>query len=188
MTRTAYDSGYFIGDRFVHLEFAFELTVPKSWTVANERSYVAALSPAEDAAVILRVAEGATDPGRALRAFLSQDGVSGDAVHSEEGDGLSISRADFATDSDDGQPIRGEAAFIQLDGRVYQVLAFADRLSWGQYSGVAGASVFHDRYPGPVSVADLAGLNRTTPDVVLPGGYPRQARGRHSPPRPIRMN
>jgi predicted Zn-dependent protease len=133
--------GYFIGDRFVHPDFAFELTFPEGWTAANERSYVAAQSSAGDAAVILRVAEGATDPGRALRALLSQEGISGDAVHSDEGDGLSISRANFETDSDDGASIRGEAAFIQLDGRVYQVLAFADRLSWRQYSGVAGASV-----------------------------------------------
>ena len=38
--------GYFIGDRFVHPDLEFDVTFPEGWAGVNERSYVAASSPA----------------------------------------------------------------------------------------------------------------------------------------------
>ena len=193
--------GYFIGDRFVHPDLEFDMTFPGGWTGVNERSYVAALSPEEDAAVILRVAEDATDARAALRSFLAQNGVSGSAVRNDDRDGISVSRAIFTADSDEGT-LRGEVGFIGIDGRVYQLLGFANEVTWRQYSGVVAASLssftrltdrqtldvqpwrlevvalpedmsvrdFHVRDPGPVSIEELATLNRLAPDAEVPAG------------------
>jgi len=193
--------GYFISHRFVHPDLEFDVTFPEGWTGVNERSYVAALSPADDAVIILRLAEDATDPRAALRSFLAQQGVSGGAVRNDVRDGISVSRATFTADSGDGT-LRGEAGFIGLDGRVYQLLGFADDITWRQYSSVVAACLssftrltdrrtlevqpwtleivelpeemslrdFHTRNPGPVSVEELARLNRLAPDAAVPAG------------------
>lgn len=151
--------------------------------------------------MILRLAEDATDPRAAMRSFLAQDGVSGRGVRNDDSDGISVSRATFTADSGDGT-LRGEAAFIGLDGRVYQLLGFADDVTWRQYSGVVATSLssftrltdrrtlevqpwrlevvalsedmslrdFHGRNPGPVSVEELARLNRLASDALVPAG------------------
>ena len=193
--------GYFIDSRLVHPALRFEVSFPEGWTAVNERSYVAAASPREDAAIILRLANDATDPRVALRSFLAQAGVSGGPVRSDERNGISVSRASFTVASDGGT-LRGEAHFIALDGNVYQLLGFANGGAWRRHSSVVGTSLssftrltdrrlldvqpwtlevmtlseatsvrdFHARNPGPVSVEELAELNRLGPDAVVPAG------------------
>jgi predicted Zn-dependent protease len=48
--------GYFEGRLFLHPDMAFQLRFPRGWTTANQRSQVSALSPEEDALVVLELA------------------------------------------------------------------------------------------------------------------------------------
>ena len=66
--------GYFEEELFLHPEMAFQLRFPTGWTTVNQRSQVAAVSPQEDAAVVLEIATE-SDPAAALRTFLAQDGI-----------------------------------------------------------------------------------------------------------------
>ena len=61
-------------------------------------------------------------------------------MRNDDRDGISVSRTIFTADSDEGT-LRGEVGFIGLDGRVYQLLGFANEVTWRQYSGVVAASL-----------------------------------------------
>jgi predicted Zn-dependent protease len=125
--------GYFKANRFLHPELAFEVTFPDGWTTENQRSAVAALSPAKDALIVLSVVQGAEEPVAALRAFLGQEGVRGGRIREEEAYGEPRARAQFVATTPDGER-QGEIMFVRHGGATYRLLGYAAGGGWGPYA------------------------------------------------------
>jgi predicted Zn-dependent protease len=132
--------GYFVGSRFLHPDLAFELTFPSGWTTANQRSFVAAIAPSEDAIVMLAVAEGAATPELELRDFLSQDGVSGGPIREDEAGGIESARAPFSATTDEGT-FRGEIAFVRYAGTTYRLMGYAAESNWSRHAGAVASAI-----------------------------------------------
>ena len=125
--------GYFKGSRFVHPDLAFEVTFPDGWTTENQRSAVAALSPAKDALIVLSVAQGAEEPVVALRAFLGQEGVRGGRIREEDVYGEPRARAQFVATTPDGER-EGEIMFVRHGGASYRIVGYAAGGGWAPYA------------------------------------------------------
>src|SRR5688572_134842 len=65
--------GFFRENVFHHPDLAFRFTFPRGWTTAITKQAVQAISPDQDAALEITLAEGA--PNQALNQFASQQGV-----------------------------------------------------------------------------------------------------------------
>lgn len=128
--------GYFRGSEFLHPELRFRLHFPEGWPTANQRQAVLAASPSQDALIQLTLSDGASADA-AARAFASQDGIRATAPAPARINGLRAATITFSAATQDGQPLEGGAAFIEYDGRVYQLLAYSAASRWSAYSGVA---------------------------------------------------
>jgi len=128
--------GYFEGTVFLHPEMAFQLRFPVGWSTVNQRSQVAAISPEEDVAVILEIVSQ-TDPQAALRAFLSQTGITAGPTRSERINGLAASRATFGLTSKE-EHLNGAVAFIAHQGQVFQIMGIGSPDGWTRASRSSG--------------------------------------------------
>lgn len=127
--------GYFKGSVFLHPALRFRLTFPAGWTASNGRQSVTAVSPQKDAALELAVAtEGTADA--AARAFLSQNGVTGDYPARTSVDGFAAVSAAFAAATDNGT-LRGSALFVEYGGAVYRLIGYSTAASWPAYEPIA---------------------------------------------------
>lgn len=120
--------GYFEGEMFLHPEMAFQLRFPEGWTTVNQRSQVAAISAEEDAAVILEIASQ-SDPETALRAFLTQDGITAGPSRSERINGLAASQATFGLTSKE-EHLNGAVAFVSHQNQVFQIMGIGSPDGW----------------------------------------------------------
>lgn len=126
--------GYFEGPRFLHPELAFELTFPDGWTTVNQRSQVGAVSPQEDAIVVLTLAPDVASPVAGVRDFLSQEGISGGQVSESESGGVETARATFRVQTEDGA-LEGEVAYLSYAGVTYRMLGYAASANWSARRG-----------------------------------------------------
>jgi predicted Zn-dependent protease len=181
--------GFFRGAAFYHPDLAFRLTFPAAWITTNQKQYVAAMSPQQDAIVQLALEEKATSPEAAARAFFGQQGIQG-APGAATVNGLAAQTGEFAAQTQSGV-IGGYAAFIAYGGAVYRILGYAPGIRWSEYGRDVVRTIdsfqrltdpamlrvqpqrvtvvtlaramtlaeFAAAYPGPVTVAELARLN-----------------------------
>jgi predicted Zn-dependent protease len=133
-------AGYFEGQRFLHPELAFELTFPAGWNTVNQRAIVAAIAPAEDAVVMLSVSEEGSQPGAAIRTFLSESGIQGGTVSESASDGIEVARAEFEATTDDGT-LAGEVAFIRYGELTYRMVGYSTPARWPGYAPAIGATI-----------------------------------------------
>jgi len=193
--------GYFRGSLFLHPDLAFQLLFPEGWKTVNQRSAVAAVSPGEDAVIVLELVSEPSAPATALRAFLRQEGISGGAVGEGRNGGIERASADFTATTDEGA-LRGAVHFLRQGDRLFRILGYTGEGTWRSYAGVlrgvgeefavlADPAVlgvqpwrleivtlsramtlteFHGQAPSPVSVEELARLNRRAPDARIPAG------------------
>ena len=132
--------GYFKGSLFLHPDLAFQLRFPEGWKTVNQRSAVAAVTQSEDGLVILELEANAQDPGAALQAFLSQEGMQGGSARGGQTGQIAWVRAPFASTSEQGE-LRGEVLFARHGGNVYRILAVASATAWPALSGPAAAAL-----------------------------------------------
>jgi predicted Zn-dependent protease len=126
--------GFFEDGRFFHPDLAFQMDFPSDWQTVNLKQAVQALSPEEDALLVLTLDQGET-PGAALRAFLSQEGITG-GQHSERPiNGLSAATAEFRAQTEEGT-LDGRITVIQHGDLLYRLLGYAPTSVWSQRSGV----------------------------------------------------
>jgi predicted Zn-dependent protease len=193
--------GYFRGSLFLHPDLAFQLRFPEGWKTVNQRSAVAAVSPDEDAVIVLELVSEPTDPTSALRAFLRQEGIQGGAVSRGGTGGIERSSAEFTATTDQGE-LRGVAHFLRHGDRLYRILGYTDTSRWRSHGALlrdAGdgfaalteqavlevqpwrleivtlgrattLAEFYEQVPSPVSVDEIARLNRGAPDTLVPAG------------------
>jgi len=133
--------GYFKDNLFLHPDLAFQLRFPSGWKTVNQRSAVGAVSPQEDAIVVLEPADSASDPQAALRAFLAQDGVQGGTPRSVGMHGIPSYRATFNAKTSQGSGLRGEVVFFSYRGAVWRMLGYASPARWSAYQSEVSASL-----------------------------------------------
>ncbi len=132
--------GYFKGSVFLHPDLKFQIRFPDGWKGVNQRSAVGAVSPGQDAMVVLEPAQGTGTASDALQTFLGQDGVKGGTVSREEHQGVSMARATFTATTSDGE-IQGEVAFLRYGGALYRLIGYSSPSSWPGYARVVSETL-----------------------------------------------
>jgi predicted Zn-dependent protease len=125
--------GYFDGNAFYHPGLAFQLRFPQGWQTSNQKQAVAAMSPGKDAMVVLTLSS-AGNPAAAERAFFSQQGVTDQGSWNVGVRGLSSEGRLFSVPRQNAEELVGAAAFVELGGKVYQLLGYTVSSRWQGYS------------------------------------------------------
>ncbi len=185
--------------RFYHPDLEFQFRIPDQWAVQNQKQAVYALSPEEDAILILSLVKQ-DSPELAARQFFSQAGMQEGSEWARIGRFPSVSRTFSATEGED--VFSGGVAFVEFRGQVYQLLGYSREANWPRYRDALTRAAqsfsrledpallqieplrlevvqlpramtleeFARAYPSAVSLSDLAVLNHTEPGEVLPAG------------------
>jgi predicted Zn-dependent protease len=139
--------GYFIANAFYHPDLRFRIGFPAGFKTQNERQAVVGVSEAQDAAVLLTLAAGAS-PEEAARAFFSrQQGMTIGRSGRDSIGGLPAYTASFEAATEEGV-LRGQVSFVTYDGRTYRILGYAPAASFGRYQSAFDRSI---RSFGPLS-------------------------------------
>jgi predicted Zn-dependent protease len=184
---------------FHHPELAFRLEFPRGWKTSNQKTAVGAVSPAQDAKLVLQVAEGSARA--AAERFFAQAGVTADTPWKREIHGFPTVSYTFRATTEQGE-VRGLVAWIESSGRVYQFLGFTSAARWSARADEIFASVssfererdakvlavepkrlkieeldrartlgeFSRQYPSAVSLETLALINNLQATSAIPAG------------------
>jgi predicted Zn-dependent protease len=197
--------GFFEGAAFFHPDLRWKMVFPTGWKTRNEKQLVGAVSPNEDAIVVLTLAPGA-DAERAAQEFLGQQGLRAGRAERTRINGLPAVTAVFEAQSEQAI-IAGRVAFVEHDGKVYRLLGYTPSARWNAYSRAFDNTVgsfdelterryldvqprrlkvvdvtaptsleaFAERNRATVSRDVLALINGVAPTGMLPGGQPAKA-------------
>jgi predicted Zn-dependent protease len=124
--------GFFRENVFHHPELAFRFTFPRGWATANTKQAVQAVSPEQDAALEITLAQGT--PNQALTQFGSQQGVSILRSGQQSVNGMQASVADFTAAGQESAFV-GRVLFLSYGGRTYQLLGYAPEARWSRNQG-----------------------------------------------------
>ena len=192
--------GFFRQNQFLHPDLKFQLDFPSEWKTQNQATAVVAISPQQDALVVLALA-GTAAPNQALSEFMNQQGVQNQGASSGSINGLPAASGAFLAQTQDGV-LAGNVAFVSLDGRTFRLLAYTPQQRFGAYRGVFGQSLgsfrrltdpaalnvqpvrvrlvrlpramtiteFHQAYPSPIPIAQVALINGVDANATLPAG------------------
>ena len=192
--------GFFRQTQFLHPDLKFQLDFPSGWKTQNQPSAVVAVSPQQDALVVLALA-GTAAPSQALSEFMNQQGVQNQGASSGSINGLSAASGTFTAQTQDGV-LAGNVAFVSLDGRTFRLLAYTPQQRFGAYRGAFAQSLgsfrrltdpaalavqpvrvqlvrlprsmniteFHQAYPSSIPVAQVALINGVETSTTLPAG------------------
>ena len=132
--------GYSLGNTFYHPDLAFTLQFPPGWTINNQKQAVGAISPQEDAVVVLTLAQGQSAED-AARQFFNQQGVQqGDARRASLA-GQPAVTSTFSVPRQQGGDLAGLAAFVEHQGQVFQILGYTLQNRARSYRGALEGSV-----------------------------------------------
>ena len=192
--------GFFKENVFYHPDMAFKLTFPQGWRGVNQRQAVGAISPEQDAAVVLTLA-GEDTPQAAVNAFFSQDNL-------ERGQAWRRGFFNFRTvppEATGGQTptrMRGIVGFFRHQNQVFRLMGYTaderwsgrgrdlqsalgtfERLTDRRYLNVQPKRVdlvtlpsamtlreFASRYPSTIELGELAIMNGVGEDQRLERG------------------
>jgi predicted Zn-dependent protease len=115
--------GYFQGAAFLHPDLAFQMDFPEGWRTQNARSFVAALSPEEDALIQLTIAEG-TSLDAAANEFFAPEAIRGGQTTSRRINGLQSNWTYWNATAEDGTALSGLAVFVAHGGAIYRLLGY----------------------------------------------------------------
>lgn len=155
--------GYFRGSLFIHPELAFQVRFPDGWKTSNTRQAVGAVSPRQDAVVVVTLS-GRSSPDAAAREFFSQQGVEqGPALSARLGGGMPAVAHLFGVARQQQASLQGVAAFAELGGKVYQLLGYTTESGWRGYDAVLTGAIASF---GPVTDRSLLDVQPRRVDVV----------------------
>ncbi len=123
--------GYMLGGSFHHPTLRFVLEFPLGWTVINQKQAVIALSEERDASVQLTISEE-TSIDAAARNLYDTEGVDGVGITRVRINGLPAGVGAFSVPTEQGL-IEGSAAFIEYDGRIFQLIGYSAASTWEAY-------------------------------------------------------
>jgi len=125
--------GYSVGNTFYHPDMAFRMTFPDGWTIVNQRQAAGAISPEEDALVVLTLARETT-PAEAARAFFEPENVQPGVRWRER-------FYNFNATGSDGSPLRGVVGFVKHRDVVFQLIAYAGGDDFSPYGNAMRRSL-----------------------------------------------
>ena len=132
--------GYFIGNRFIQPELGFEIRFPQGWKTSNQKASVGAMSPREDAVVVLTLSDQRS-PQAAAQQFFSQQGVvQGQSLQANLGGLPAVARV-FGVQRGEAGDLQGVAAFVEHQGKIYQVLGYTLADRWRSYGDELSGSL-----------------------------------------------
>lgn len=194
--------GFFVQNAFYHPELRFSLVYPQGWKAENQRQAVGAVSPNQDALVVLSMGRG-TSAEQAAQEFFRQQGVRPAGTQRATIHGMPAVVGVFEAIS--GQTLlAGRVAFIEHGGKVYRVLGYTAQSRWRNYDRVFQEAIasftnltdrryldvqprrieivplrepmtvaaFVARHPTPVSADVIALINGLPAGGTLPAGEP----------------
>jgi predicted Zn-dependent protease len=145
--------GYFQQGIFLHPDLRFSIVFPSGWTTQNLPQAVTGGSPRQDALIQLTLAEQVRTADDAARRFFQQQGVQAGQGGRTTVNGFPAVVVYFQAQTQQGI-IAGIAQWLEKDGQVYQVLAYAPGQVFQQYEGT-----FRQTLNSFASVTDPAVLN-----------------------------
>jgi predicted Zn-dependent protease len=190
--------GYFRGNAFIQPELGFQINFPQGWKTSNQKQAVGAISPREDAVVVLSLSNQSS-PERAAQEFFSQQGiVQGQSL---QGGGGGVTRV-FGVQRGQSGDLQGIATFVEYGNRVYQILGYTLANNWRGYTDELSSAVasfsrvtdrrllsvepqrldvvtlpssmtlqeFDRRYPSSVDLQTLAIINQAQPTTRFEAG------------------
>jgi predicted Zn-dependent protease len=120
--------GFFEQNVFYHPDLRFQFEFPRGWQTSNQKQAVSAMSPQRDAVVVVTMA-GRNSADAAAREFFSQQGIERGQSWRGDINGLPAVAHSFVAATEQGM-LQGVAAFVELGGRVYQILGYAPASRW----------------------------------------------------------
>jgi predicted Zn-dependent protease len=126
--------GFFEGGTFFHPELRFQLRFPSGWKTQNQRQAVAAISPQEDAIVVMTLVPG-TSADQAASEFMRQQGLRPAGAERTNVHGLPAVTGVFEAVADQTQ-IAGRVVFLEYGEKVYRLLGYTPSARWGNYDRV----------------------------------------------------
>lgn len=124
--------GYFVGNTFIHPELGFEIRFPQGWRPSNQKQAVGAISPNQDAVVVVTLS-GRRSPQEAAQEFFSQQGVQAGQTLQANLRGLPAVTRIFGVQGTQSGDLQGIAAFVEYKDKVYQILGYTLARSWRSY-------------------------------------------------------
>jgi predicted Zn-dependent protease len=131
--------GFFEGGRFFHPDLRFQLQFPAGWKTQNQKQAVAAISPQEDAIVVMTLVPG-TSADQAANEFLRQQGLRPAGAERTSLHGLPAVTGLFEAVSDQ-MAIAGRVTFVEYGEKVYRLLGYTPSTRWRSYDRVFGESL-----------------------------------------------
>jgi predicted Zn-dependent protease len=131
--------GFFEGTLFRHPDLAFRIAFPPRWKTSNEKRAVGAVSPEEDALVVLELSSARTARA-AAREFFSQEGVEQGEPWRRDIGGFPAVSSTFRVADEEGT-LEGIVAFVEYNGKVYQLAGYASEATWSARSRVVSQSI-----------------------------------------------
>jgi predicted Zn-dependent protease len=131
--------GFFQQNAFYHPDLRFRFEFPRGWQTSNTKQSVGAMSPQQDAVVVITMA-GGTSASSAAQQFFSQSGIQRGGAWRGDINGLRAVAYEFAAATQEGT-LQGLAAFLELDGRVYQILGYAPASRWRAHQGTINEAI-----------------------------------------------
>jgi len=136
--------GYFKDNSFFHPDLKFRMDFPKGWKTANQKQAVIAQSEDQDAILQLTLAN-TRSADSASNGFFTQQGVTAGSRQALSINGLRSVIGSFSASTEEG-PLAGSAAFVEYDGKVFQILGYSAQNAWPDYqSAVKSATLSFSR-------------------------------------------
>lgn len=123
--------GIFQDTLFRHPDLAFQLRFPSGWKGSNEKQAVGAISPNQDAIIVLQLASGSS-ARQAAQQFFSQQGVEAGTEWRREIGGFPAASSTFRAQGEQ-TVIRGLVAWVEYGGRVFRILGYTSEQQWPAY-------------------------------------------------------
>jgi predicted Zn-dependent protease len=190
-------NGIFRDGLFLHPDLRFRMGFPTGWNTQNLSQAVIGVSPQQNAAIQLTLAQDA-DAATAAQRFVQQQGLQAGQATRQTINGLPAVLVPFQAQTQEAV-LRGLVAFITHEARVYQILAYSPAAAYAQYQNafqqVIGSfapltdpavlglqpdrvsivrvpsamtlAEFNTRYPSAVPLPELAILNQVAGPETL---------------------
>lgn len=121
--------GFFKGNTFYHPELAFQIDFPQGWNYANQKQAVGAVSPNQDAQVVLSLAPDQSSPRQAAAQFFQNNqGLQRGQNWSNQN--FYYFRTDPQMVAQGGQDLAGLVGFVEHKGTVFQIAGLTVRQRW----------------------------------------------------------
>jgi predicted Zn-dependent protease len=133
--------GYFVGNTFVQPELGIQIRFPEGWKTSNERSAVGAISPNQDALVAMTLS-GESSAQTAAQKFFAQQGIqAGETMQTSLSGGLPAVARSFAVQGSQSGDLRGIAAFVEHNSKVFQLVGYTRSQNWNSCDDVLSGSI-----------------------------------------------